>query len=55
MVLNICFFITCFTRFIDDLLKIKLENSGGLNSKIKFFGQFLIGLIASNFNSIFGS
>ena len=32
--------------FIDDLLKIKLENSRGLNSKIKFFGQFLIGLIA---------
>ena len=32
--------------FIDDLLKIKFKNSRGLNSKLKFFGQFLIGLIA---------
>ena len=32
--------------FIDDLLKIKFENSRGLNSKIKFLGQFVIGLIA---------
>ena len=31
--------------FIDDLLKIKLENSRGLNSKLKFLGQLLIGLI----------
>ena len=31
--------------FIDDLLKIKFENSRGLNSKIKFLGQFVIGLI----------
>jgi len=31
--------------FIDDLLKIKYENSIGLNSKLKFFGQFIIGLI----------
>jgi phospho-N-acetylmuramoyl-pentapeptide-transferase len=32
--------------FIDDLLKIKFKNSRGLDSKLKFFGQFLIGLIA---------
>ncbi len=32
--------------FIDDLLKIKLKNSRGLNSKMKLFGQLLIGLIA---------
>ena len=31
--------------FIDDLLKIKYRNSIGLNSKLKFFGQFIIGLI----------
>ncbi len=31
--------------FVDDLLKIKHRNSSGLNSKLKFFGQFLIGLI----------
>ena len=31
--------------FIDDLLKIKLENSRGLNSKLKFLGQFIIGVI----------
>ena len=31
--------------FIDDLLKIKYRNSIGLNSKLKFFGQFFIGLI----------
>ena len=31
--------------FIDDLLKIKYRNSIGLNSKLKFFGQFVIGLI----------
>ena len=31
--------------FADDLLKIKYRNSIGLNSKIKFFGQFVIGLI----------
>ena len=29
--------------FTDDLLKIKYKNSIGLNSKLKFFGQFLIG------------
>ena len=28
--------------FIDDLLKIKLKNSRGLNSKLKFFGQLFI-------------
>ena len=32
--------------FIDDLLKIKLENSRGLNSKLKFLGQLAIGSIA---------
>ncbi len=31
--------------FTDDLLKIKYRNSTGLNSKLKFFGQFLIGLL----------
>tara|TARA_B100001057_G_scaffold473448_1_gene537935 strand:- start:2877 stop:3962 length:1086 start_codon:yes stop_codon:yes gene_type:complete len=31
--------------FVDDLLKIKYRNSIGLNSKLKFFGQFVIGLI----------
>ena len=32
--------------FIDDLLKIKLENSRGLNLKLKFLGQLIISLIA---------
>ncbi len=32
--------------FIDDLLKIKLENSRGLNPKLKFLGQLIISLIA---------
>ena len=32
--------------FIDDLLKIKLKNSRGLNSKLKFLGQLMISLIA---------
>jgi len=32
--------------FVDDLLKIKFENSTGLNSKLKFLGQFIIGLFA---------
>jgi len=32
--------------FIDDLLKIKYKNSIGLNSKLKFFGQLIIGLTA---------
>ena len=32
--------------FIDDLLKIKLENSRGLNSRLKFLGQLIIGYIA---------
>ena len=32
--------------FIDDLLKIKFKNSRGLNSKLKFFGQLVIGSIA---------
>ncbi len=32
--------------FIDDLLKIKLENSRGLNSKMKFLGQLFISAIA---------
>ena len=31
--------------FIDDLLKIKFENSRGLNSKLKFLGQLIIGII----------
>ena len=31
--------------FIDDLLKIRLENSRGLNSKLKFLGQLVIGSI----------
>ncbi|MDC0472581.1 phospho-N-acetylmuramoyl-pentapeptide-transferase [Pelagibacteraceae bacterium] len=31
--------------FIDDLLKIKLVNSRGLNSKLKFLGQLIIGII----------
>tara|TARA_B100001093_G_C26847677_1_gene1023660 strand:+ start:1907 stop:2992 length:1086 start_codon:yes stop_codon:yes gene_type:complete len=32
--------------FVDDLLKIKYENSRGLSSKYKFLGQLLISLIA---------
>ena len=32
--------------FIDDLLKIKHENSRGLNSKFKFLGQFIISCVA---------
>ena len=32
--------------FVDDLLKIKFENSRGLNSKLKFLGQLIISLIA---------
>ena len=31
--------------FVDDLLKIKHKNSIGLNSKLKFTGQLIIGLI----------
>ena len=31
--------------FVDDLLKIKYKNSRGLNSKLKFLGQLIIGLI----------
>ncbi len=31
---------------IDDLLKIRLKNSRGLNSKLKFLGQLIIGTIA---------
>ena len=31
--------------FTDDLLKIKYRNSTGLNSKLKFTGQFIIGLL----------
>ena len=31
--------------FTDDLLKIKYRNSIGLNSKLKFLGQFIIGFI----------
>ena len=34
-----------FLGFIDDLLKIKFENSRGLNSKLKFLGQLIIGII----------
>ena len=32
--------------FIDDLLKIKYKNSRGLNSKLKFLGQLVIGALA---------
>ena len=32
--------------FVDDLLKIKFENSRGLNSKLKFLGQLVISLVA---------
>jgi phospho-N-acetylmuramoyl-pentapeptide-transferase len=32
--------------FSDDLLKIKLKNSRGLNSKLKFLGQLIIGSLA---------
>ena len=32
--------------FVDDLMKIKLKNSRGLNSKLKFFGQLIIACIA---------
>ena len=32
--------------FVDDLMKIKLKNSRGLNSKLKFFGQLVIACIA---------
>ena len=32
--------------FTDDLLKIKHENSRGLNSRLKFLGQFIISIIA---------
>ena len=32
--------------FVDDLLKIKLENSRGLNSKLKFLGQLIISILA---------
>ena len=32
--------------FLDDYLKIKLKNSSGINAKLKFFGQFIIALIA---------
>ena len=31
--------------FVDDLLKIRRKNSIGLNSKLKFFGQFVISII----------
>ena len=31
--------------FFDDLLKIKFKNSRGLNSKLKFLGQLIIGII----------
>ena len=31
--------------FFDDLLKIKFKNSRGLNSKLKFLGQLIIGVI----------
>ncbi len=32
--------------FVDDLLKIKYKNSRGLNSKLKFLGQLIIGALA---------
>jgi phospho-N-acetylmuramoyl-pentapeptide-transferase len=31
--------------FVDDLLKIKFKNSRGLNSKLKFLGQLVIGAV----------
>ena len=31
--------------FFDDLLKIKFKNSRGLNSKLKFLGQLVIGIV----------
>ena len=31
--------------FVDDLLKIKFKNSRGLNSKLKFLGQLIIGAL----------
>ena len=34
-----------FLGFADDLLKIRRKNSIGLNSKLKFFGQFIISII----------
>ena len=37
--------------FIDDLLKIKLENSRGLNSKMKFLGQLFISAIKMTSNN----
>jgi phospho-N-acetylmuramoyl-pentapeptide-transferase len=35
-----------FLGFIDDLLKIKLKNSRGLNSKLKLLGQIIVSIIA---------
>jgi len=35
-----------FLGFVDDLLKIKLKNSSGLNIKLKLLGQLVIGSIA---------
>jgi len=35
-----------FLGFVDDLLKIKLKNSRGLNSGLKLLGQLVIGFIA---------
>ena len=35
-----------FLGFVDDLLKIKLKNSIGLNSKLKFLGQLVIAIVA---------
>ena len=32
--------------FVDDYLKIKNENSRGLNSRLKFAGQLIIGIVA---------
>ena len=32
--------------FIDDMFKIKFENSRGLNSKLKFIGQLIIAFLA---------
>ena len=34
-----------FLGFLDDFLKIKNKNSRGLNSKLKFLGQLVIGYI----------
>ena len=43
---NFCILSLGLLGFIDDLLKIKFKNSRGLNSKLKFLGQLVIGALA---------